>query len=271
VKKTYYEFLGVTKEASPEEIKAAAQYLAKKFHPSKYPGNHKVAAYFKKIKIVYNILANPQKRTAYDATLAKKRFEAESESPSQNPPKPKKTTKTQLASEKIVLWKDEKIIYSASLHWLDYIIALLIIGVPIYFLGFESSLLKTYLNQIDFSQDYSSYLKLGLQVILGLGILKLLRTLWQQFSTRLMITSHRIIAKFGLIFRKELGMTHAQFEHLEVEQSILGKIFGFGTIKIRGYKGTIGEINIHINNIAAPKIFEKRLIRILKQNGYHQL
>lgn len=267
MKKTYYEFLGITEEASPEEIKAAAQHLAKKFHPSKYPGNHKIVAYFKKIKIVYNTLANPQTRMAYNAALAKKQLEVESELPSQNPPK----TKKQLASEKIVLWKDEKIIYSASLHWFDYIIALLIIGIPIYFLGFESSLLKTYLNQIDFSQDYSSYLKLGLQVILGLGILKLLRTLWQRLTTTLMITSHRIIAKFGLIFRKELGMTHAQFEHLEVEQSIFGKIFGFGTIKIRGYKDTIGEINLHINNIAVPKIFEKRLIRILKQNGYHQL
>jgi curved DNA-binding protein CbpA len=51
-KKKLYEFLGVEPEATPEEIKTAALSLAEKFHPSKYPGNPRVAARFKKIKRV---------------------------------------------------------------------------------------------------------------------------------------------------------------------------------------------------------------------------
>lgn len=73
--KTLYEFLGIEPEATPEEIKAAAQYLVNKFHPSKFPDNQRVVARVKKIKQVYNILGNPQKRAAYDAVLAKKMAE----------------------------------------------------------------------------------------------------------------------------------------------------------------------------------------------------
>ncbi|MCK5719565.1 MAG: DnaJ domain-containing protein [Thiomargarita sp.] len=71
-KKTLYEFLDVSPEATAEEIKIAAQSLAIKFHPSKYPGNNKVKAHFNKIKQVYNALKNPEKRAVYDKNLAKK-------------------------------------------------------------------------------------------------------------------------------------------------------------------------------------------------------
>jgi DnaJ-class molecular chaperone len=77
-KKTLYEFLGVASDAHSDEIKAAALHLAKKFHPAKYPNNPRVAARFQQIKKVYRILANPEKRAAYDAMLLAKMAKATS-------------------------------------------------------------------------------------------------------------------------------------------------------------------------------------------------
>ncbi|KAG9347070.1 hypothetical protein AGOR_G00233360 [Albula goreensis] len=65
--KDYYEVLGVSKEASEDELKKAYRKLALKFHPDK---NHAPGATeaFKKIGNAYAVLSNPEKRKQYDLT-----------------------------------------------------------------------------------------------------------------------------------------------------------------------------------------------------------
>lgn len=58
----YYEILGVSKNASSAEIKRAYRKLAHEHHPDK-GGEHER---FKKVNEAYQILSDPQKRTAYD-------------------------------------------------------------------------------------------------------------------------------------------------------------------------------------------------------------
>src|SRR3972149_6800324 len=65
VKRDYYDILGVSRGASAEEIKRAFRRLAMQFHPdrNKEAG---AEAKFKEIGEAYEVLADPDKRSAYD-------------------------------------------------------------------------------------------------------------------------------------------------------------------------------------------------------------
>ena len=65
-KKDYYEVLGLSREASEEEIKKSYRKLAMKYHPDRNPDNPKAEEQFKEAKEAYETLSDDQKRAAYD-------------------------------------------------------------------------------------------------------------------------------------------------------------------------------------------------------------
>ena len=65
-KRDYYEILGVSKNASDDEIKKAYRKLAIKYHPDKNPGDKEAEEKFKEINEAHDVLSDKQKRARYD-------------------------------------------------------------------------------------------------------------------------------------------------------------------------------------------------------------
>lgn len=65
-KRDYYEVLGVSKNATTDEIKKAYRKLALKYHPDANPGDENAEAKFKEINEAYVVLSDSEKRAGYD-------------------------------------------------------------------------------------------------------------------------------------------------------------------------------------------------------------
>jgi len=118
----------------------------------------------------------------------------------------------------------ERIVHSAKIHWFIYVPGGLLIAMSIYFwitTGRESSTITIMIGVFAFP----------------FGIVLLLKAWIQQVTTELAVTSKRVVAKVGLIRLNTIELNHSKVESLNVDQSILGRIFGFGTIVVNGTGG----------------------------------
>lgn len=65
----WYQVLGISRQATEEEMKSAYRKLAKKYHPDAHPGNQECEQKFREISEAYSILSDTDKRKEYDEKL----------------------------------------------------------------------------------------------------------------------------------------------------------------------------------------------------------
>lgn len=92
--------------------------------------------------------------------------------------------------------------------------------------------------------------------VFGLGLV-LFAVAWIRYATtELAVTNKRVIAKTGLIRRQTIEMFLAKVESVQVDQSILGRIFNYGTVLISG----TGVHSAPFKSIADPLLLRKQFM-----------
>lgn len=92
----------------------------------------------------------------------------------------------------------------------------------------------------------------------GIGLILWISAAITYYTTELSITNRRVIAKFGFIRRNTVEMNIQKVESIQVDQSILGRIFNFGSVVVAG----AGDPKAPIPGISNPLTFRNRFFEI---------
>jgi uncharacterized membrane protein YdbT with pleckstrin-like domain len=126
-----------------------------------------------------------------------------------------------------ILQPDERVLYESRLHWLIYLPgAVLLCG----------AVLIDVAGQYFFGSDATTrFIADIVAVVVGLLALIALADEWiRRKTTEIAVTDRRIIFKRGLIRRHTIEMNMDKIESVDVDQTVLGRLFNFGTIVIHG-------------------------------------
>ena len=142
-----------------------------------------------------------------------------------------------------VLQPGETIVYATRLHWLIYIHTILLSIACIILAGVAVST----------SDNQGISLALGISAVIFalLALSAGLRAFIRRVTTELAVTDHRVIYKSGLLSRHTIEMNRDKVESVDVDQSFLGRIFGYGTVIVRGTGGSLEPMR----NIDDPLTF----------------
>lgn len=130
-----------------------------------------------------------------------------------------------------VLQPGETIVYETKLHWLIYYRAILLLIVCVILAG---AAVSTSDNQ-NLSLAFGIAAVIFALLALGAGV----RAFIRRTTTELAVTDHRVIYKAGLLSRHTIEMNRDKVESVDVDQSFLGRILGYGTIIVRGTGGSL--------------------------------
>lgn len=89
-----------------------------------------------------------------------------------------------------------------------------------------------------------------------IGLFFLLQAYIRYKTTELAITTKRVIVKVGFIRRSTVEININKVESVQVDQSLLGRVFDFGTLVISG----AGAAQAPLHGIAEPLAFRKAFI-----------
>ena len=123
---------------------------------------------------------------------------------------------------------------------------------------------ETIIARAHFSWLYSAVAWLALIVlgIVGIGIIIFISMMVRKWTTEIGVTSHRFVEKKGLFSLRSNEIALPNIEGVKVNQSLLGRIFGYGTVRIEG----TGVDAVTTPNIADPVGFV-RAIQTAKEHG----
>jgi uncharacterized membrane protein YdbT with pleckstrin-like domain len=133
-----------------------------------------------------------------------------------------------------VLLPGERVIYTTGLHWLVYGRAFVLLAIAAVLAIFSVA----NLDDPNLTAIAMGGLALAAFVAL-LGLLSFIAAAIRRSTTELAVTDQRVILKRGVIARHTIEMNRSKVESVDVDQSVLGRIFGYGTVLVRGTGGSL--------------------------------
>jgi uncharacterized membrane protein YdbT with pleckstrin-like domain len=144
-----------------------------------------------------------------------------------------------------VLQPGEIVLGRTRLHWFIYVrpVATIVLALAVFGAGENAA------------SSIRPYIEIVAAVLLLIGLWHLFTAWLRRVTTELAVTNRRVIHKAGFFSRSTQEMNRDKVESVDVQQSLIGRIFGYGTVFVRG----IGSTWEPFANIADPLTFRSNI------------
>jgi uncharacterized membrane protein YdbT with pleckstrin-like domain len=157
--------------------------------------------------------------------------------------------------------KDETLEYAGQLHWIIFAPGLTscIFGAFLCLMTPEG---LNHMLHLGIVQELRNYILYTGVALVGSGVLLLGHSYLRLISTELAITNRRVIAKGGFISRVTFEIMLTRVEGANIDQTVWGRVFNYGSIYVHGTGGGITPIN----HVAYPLAFKQALMAWVEKN-----
>ena len=146
------------------------------------------------------------------------------------------------------LIQGEQVLYRTHMHWI-------VLAAPVVLCGFFLVLPGLILMTGGLLSEDSNWVA-GVGFFFWLISAAIVGLAWlQRNSVEMAVTNKRVIAKAGVLSRRTIEMMLAKVESIGVDQSIVGRMFDYGSITVRGSGGTTEAFK----KIAGPLEFRRQV------------
>jgi len=142
-----------------------------------------------------------------------------------------------------ILQPGEKLLYSGTIHWVIYMPAVIL-----------SLIALALLTLVKPGPTGLSWLIGSIVFWLAAGV-TFVSAWFKRWTTEIDVTDRRIVYKRGFVNRHTVEMNMDKVESVDVDQSIIGRLFDFGDITVKG----TGESMERMHNIGAPLDFRNQV------------
>jgi uncharacterized membrane protein YdbT with pleckstrin-like domain len=136
----------------------------------------------------------------------------------------------------------ETLQYQTKLHWI-VMLGHAVISAVLILIGL-ALLITPWSSVTGGASSFAPVLRVAGAVSLVIGAIFFVVGLVRRNATVMALTNKRVIVKTGLASRRTIELLLARIESIAVEEPAMGRLFGYGTVVIRGTGGT-------------PEVFEK--------------
>lgn len=145
-----------------------------------------------------------------------------------------------------ILQPGEKVLYSTNAHWIFYLPAIIAWIVALVFLVLSRMTVTTSLILLCWG---------GAAVVAVVALFWTIKAWFHRLTTETDVTDRRVVHKTGFIRRRTFEIALDKIESVDVDQSIMGRIFNYGDVTIMG----VGEGRQIIRTIASPLAFRNAI------------
>ena len=150
------------------------------------------------------------------------------------------------------LIEEETVVYATGLHW---IVLLREIILSLLFGAAGVALLVVAAKSRNDANGQSTPMMIGGIILLVVAAIFIISGVLKRNATEMAVTDKRVVIKVGLAGRRTIELLLQKVESIGVEESMMGRILGYGTVVIRGTGGTPEPFD----NVSHPIEFRKQV------------